>query len=42
MFRMEIANQKPIILDSWSDVENHPLFPVADVFTRVSFGWMAI
>ena len=42
MFRLEIPNQPAIILATWLDVESHPLYPIANVFERLPFGWQAI
>lgn len=42
MFLLETDFHEPIILATWLDVAAHPLFPVANVFERMPFGWQAI
>jgi hypothetical protein len=42
MYRMEIDTHEPIILNTWIEVERHPLFSIAIVCERTPIGWMAI
>jgi hypothetical protein len=39
---MEMDFHEPIILNTWIEVERHPLFPIANVFEKLPFGWQAI
>jgi len=42
MYRMEVDTYEPIILNTWIEVEQHPLFLIARVSERTPIGWMAI
>ena len=41
MFLLETEFHK-VILNTWNEVETHPLFAIARVCERTPIGWMAI
>lgn len=40
MYLLEWA-QGYIVLNSWTEVEKHPMYSVANIFQRTPLGWLA-